>query len=168
MKILLVGAVIPAIVGLWRYLRNARRRKKQTSLLAFPPGVTIGSTPLLEKEEIALYSLLQMAVQERYLVFSQVPLWSFIEVEGGEKMRADILRQIALKRVDFVLVHPGSCRVEQVVQIEHESSQPHQVERQHIIETVLDAAGIKLTKLQPKQAHSLLDLTDRLGITAEE
>ncbi|HET6674253.1 MAG TPA: hypothetical protein VFG71_02875, partial [Nitrospiraceae bacterium] len=62
MKILLVGAVIAMIVGLWRYLRNARRRKKQTSLLAIPSGVTIGSTPLLEKEEIALYGLLQMAV----------------------------------------------------------------------------------------------------------
>ena len=168
MKILLVGAVIAVIVGLWRYLRNARRRKQHASLLAIPPGVTIGSAPLLEKEEIALHSLLQMAVQERYLVFSQVPLWSFIEVEAGEKMRSDILRRIALKRVDFVLVHPGSCRVEQVVQIEHESSQPHQTERQHVIETVLDAAGIKLTKLPLKKSHSLPDLTARLGITAEE
>jgi hypothetical protein len=168
MKILLISAVIAVIFGLWRYMRNARRRKKQTSLFAVPPGVTIGSTPLLEKEEIALYGLLQMAVQERYLVFSQVPLWSFIEVEARAKVRAEILRRIALKRVDFVLVHPGSCRVEQVVQIEHESSQPHQAERQHVIESVLDAAGIKLTKLQPKQSHSLPDLTARLGITAEE
>jgi hypothetical protein len=54
------------------------------------------------------------------------------------------------------------------VQIERESSQPHQAERQRVIESVLDAAGIKLTKLQPKQNHSLPDLTDRLGITAEE
>ena len=168
MKILLVGAVIAVIVGLWRYLKNARRRKKQTSPLAIPLGVTIGSPPLLEKEEIALYGLLQMAVQERYLVLSQVPLWAFIEVEAGEKMRSEILRQIALKRVDFVLVHPGSCRVEQVVQIEHESSQPHQAERQHVIETVLDAAGIKLTKLQPKQSHSLPDLAARLGLAEEE
>jgi len=168
MKILLVGVVIAVIVGLWRYLRNARRRKKQTALLAIPPGVTIGSTPLLAKEEIALYSLLQMAVQERYLVFSQVPLWSFIEIEAGAKVRSDVLRQIALKRVDFVLVHPGSCCVEQVVQIEHESPQPHQAERQHVIESVLDAAGIKLTKLQPKQSHSLPDLAERLGIVAEE
>lgn len=168
MKILLVGAVIAVVIGLWRYLRNACRRKKQTSPFAIPPGVTIGSTRLLEKEEVALYSLLQMAVQERYLVFSQVPLWSFIEVEAGEKVRSDILRQIALKRVDFVLVHPGSCRVEQVVQIERESSQPHQAERQQVIESVLDAAGIKLTKLQPTQSHSLPDLAARLGITAEE
>ncbi len=168
MRLLLVGAVIAVIILLWRYLTKARRRKKGTAPFAIPPGVTIGSTRLLEKEEIALYSLLQMAVQERYLVFSQVPLWSFVEIEAGAKERSDVLRQIALKRVDFVLVHPGSCRVEQVVQIEHESSDLHQTERQHVIESVLDAAGIKLTKLQPKKTHSLPDLTARLGITVEE
>jgi hypothetical protein len=107
MKILLVGAVIAVVIMLWHYLRSARRRKKQTSPFAIPPGVTIGSTRLLEKEEASLYSLLQMAVQERYLVFSQVPLWSFVEIEAGAKVRSDVLRQIALKRVDFVLVHPG-------------------------------------------------------------
>ncbi|HWF59583.1 MAG TPA: DUF2726 domain-containing protein [Nitrospira sp.] len=168
MRILLVGTVIAVIIGLWRYLRSASRRKKQASPFAIPPAVTIDSTRLLEKEEVALYSLLQMAVQERYLVFSQVPLWSFIEVKATEKVRSDILRQIALKRVDFVLVHPGSCQVEQVVQIEHESSQPHQAERQHVIESVLDAAGIKLTKLPSRKNYSLPDLVAQLGITAEE
>jgi hypothetical protein len=167
MKILLVGAVIAVVIMLWHYLRSARRRKKQTSPFAIPPGVTIGSTRLLEKEEASLYSLLQMAVQERYLVFSQVPLWSFVEIEAEAKVRSDVLRQIALKRVDFALVHPGSCCVEQVVQIEDES-QPYQAERQHVIESVLDAAGIKLTKLTPKKSYSLPDLAARLGITAEE
>jgi hypothetical protein len=66
------------------------------------------------------------------------------------------------------LVQPGSCRVEQVVQIERESSDLHQTERQHVIESVLDAAGIKLTKLQPKKSHSLPDLTARLGLVEEE
>ncbi|MGE3977641.1 MAG: DUF2726 domain-containing protein [Nitrospira sp.] len=168
MKLLLAGAVIAVSIGLWRYLRRARRRKKQASPFAVPHGATISSVRLLAQEEVALYSLLQMAVQERYLVFSQVPLWSFVEVEAGEKVRSDVVRQIALKRVDFVLVHPGSCQVEQVVQIEHESSQPHQAERQRVIESVLGAAGIKLTKLQWKQTHSVPDLAARLGITAEE
>jgi len=168
MKILLAGAVIAVSIGLWGYLRRARRRKKQASPFAVPHDAIISSVRLLAHEEVALYSLLQMAVQERYLVFSQVPLWSFIEVEAGEKMRADILRRIALKRVDFVLVHPGSCLVEQVVQIERESSQPHEAERQHVTESVLDAAGIKLTKLQPKESHSLPDLAARLGVVEEE
>lgn len=135
---------------------------------AVPSGVTISPTRLLEKEEVSLYGLLQMAVQERYLVFSQVPLWSFVEVEAGAKARSDVLREIALKRVDFVLVHPGSCCVEQVVQIERESSQPHEAERQQVIESVLDAAGIKLTKLQPTPSHSLPDLTVKLGLAEDE
>jgi hypothetical protein len=167
MKILLVGSVITVIIGLWHYLRRARRRKMQTSPFAIPPGVTIGSARLLAEEEVALYSLLQMAVEEHYLVFSQVPLWSFVEVEAAAEVRSDVLRRIALKQVDFVLVHPGSCRVEQVVQIEHESLQPHQLERQHVIESVLDAAGIKLTKVSSKQSYSLPALAAQLGITAE-
>lgn len=153
---------------LWRYLRKTRRRKTRATPFVIPSGVTIESTRLLEQEEIALYSLLQMAVQERYLVFSQVPLWSFVEIDAEGKMRSDLLREIALKRVDFVLVHPGSCRVEWVVQIERESSPRHQDERQHVIKSVLDAAGIRLTTLQPKKSHTLPDLTARLGITAEE
>jgi hypothetical protein len=168
MRILLVSAVIAGIVMLWRYLRKTRRRKQQIVPFAIPSGVTIGPARLLTEEEVALYNLLRMAVQEHYLVFSQVPLWSFLEVEAVGKVRSDILRQMALKRVDFVLVHPGSCRVEHVVQIEGESSPPHQDERQHVIESVLNAAGIKLTKLQPKKSHTLPDLTTRLGITAEE
>jgi hypothetical protein len=165
MRILLVGAVIITVIaGLWWYLK-ARRKKKQSSPFVIPPGVTVESARFLADDEVALYSLLQMAVQEHYIVFCQVPLWSFITVEAAGKMRAQVLRQIALKRVDFVLVHPGSCRVERVVQIEREQDQ---ADPRRVIESVLDAAGIKLTKLQPKKSLSLPDLTARLGITAEE
>ncbi|OQW37902.1 MAG: hypothetical protein A4E19_12050 [Nitrospira sp. SG-bin1] len=169
MKLLLVGAIgLVVIILLWRYLTKARRRKTHTLPFAVPSGVTLGPARLLTDEEVALYSLLRMAVQEHYLVFSQVPLWSFVSVEAAGKMRTHILRKIALKRVDFVLVHPGSCRVERVVQIERDSTPSHQDERQSVIESVLEAAGIKLTKLQLKKTHSLPDLTARLGITAEE
>jgi hypothetical protein len=169
MKILLVGAVsLAVIIGLWWYRTRARRRKTQTLPFAVPSGVTIGPARLLTEEEVALYSLLRMAVQEHYLVFSQVPLWSFVSVEAVGKVRSHVLRQIALKRVDFVLVHPGSCRVERVVQIERDSPPAHRDDRLSIIEAVLDAAGIKLTKLQPKKTFSLPDLTARLGITGEE
>lgn len=169
MNILLVGAVgIAVILGVWWYRRRARKRHTQTLPFVIPSSVTIEPARLLTDDEVALYSLLRMAVQEHYLVFSQVPLWSFVAVEAMGKVRSHVLRQIALKRVDFVLVHPGSCRVERVVQIERESSQPHQDDRQQVIESVLAAAGIKLTKLQPKKNHSLPDLTARLGVAAEE
>ncbi len=169
MKLFLVGLVITAvIVWFWWYRKRARQRKTQIVPFTIPNGVTIGPTRLLTEEEVSLYNLLRMAVQEHYLVFSQVPLWSFVSVEAGAKVRSQVLRQIALKRVDFVLVHPGSCRVERVVQIERESSHPRQHEWQSIVESVLDAAGIKLTKLQLKKNLSLPDLTARLGVSAEE
>ena len=171
MRLLLVGTVIMGIIMLWRYLRKTRRRKKRTTPFAIPSGVTIGPTRLLEEEEIALYSLLQMAVQERYLVFSQVPLWSFVEVEAEATVRSDLLREIALKRVDFVLVHPGSCRVEHVVQIERESSPPHQGERQqrHRVgaERSGDQADNVAAKEKPHAARSDHSIGDHCrGVTS--
>lgn len=169
MKIVLLGIVIVLLVLGIRVLRRYRRRRKQqVRPFKIPHGAGISTIPLLGKEEIALYNLLQLVVQERYLVFAQVPLWSFIAVDAGESSRSQILRHIALKRVDFVLIHPGTCLVECVVQIEHESPQPGEAEGQHIIESVLDAAGIKLMKLQSQKSYSLPDLTARLELSIEE
>ena len=109
-----------------------------------------------------------MAVQDRYLIFAQVPLWSFVSVEAMGKARSRLLSHMALKRVDFVLVHPGSRHVEQVVQIEDASPGPHQTERQRVIESVLDAAGIKLVTVRSKKSYTIPDLTALLGLTEEE
>lgn len=169
MKIVLVGAVLVGIiVGVWFYRTRLRRRSQEVTPFAIPPGTSISPVPLIVEDEVALYSLLRMVVQERYLVFTQVPLWSFIAVDAPETARSHVLRHLALKRVDFALVHPGSCHVEQVVQIEQESPEPHQAERQRVIESVLEAAGIKLMTLRSQKSYSLPDLAARLGLNAEE
>lgn len=84
------------------------------------------------------------------------------------KERVQVLRHLALKRVDFALVHPGSRQVEQVVQIEPQSPELHQEESQQIIESLLDTAGIKLRKLQAKRTYPLAHLATRLEITADQ
>jgi len=169
MKIVLVVAVaLAVIVGIWLYRKRFRRSSRQLVPFVIPPDAVISPAPLIVEEEVALYNLLRMVVQEQYLVFTQVPLWSFIAVDAPDTVRSDVLRHLALKRVDFALVHPGSCHVEQVVQIEQESPQPHQAERQRVIESVLDAAGIKLMKLRSKKNYSLPDLAAQLGMNAEE
>ena len=169
MKIVLLGVMIVLLVlGIRVFRRNRRRKRKQVVPFKIPHGAGISTIPLLGKEEIALYNLLQLVVQERYLVFAQVPLWSFVTVDAGARARSQILRHIALKRVDFVLVHPGTCLVECVVQLERESPQAGEAEGQRIIESVLKAAGIKLMKLQSKKSYSLPDLTARLELSVEE
>ncbi len=166
--LLLVTAIVVLIFSIWLYRRRSRRNKKGVSRNVMPSEFTLSPTPLLAEDEVALYNLLRMVVQERYLVFAKVPLGSFLTVDAGGKERVQVLRHLALKRVDFALVHPGSRQVEQVVQIESPSSDFHQMESQQIIESLLDTAGIKLRKLQAKKTYPLAHLATRLEIAANE
>lgn len=169
MKLLLLVTIVTLIIfSIWWYRRRSRRSKKHVSRSVMPSGVTLSPTPLLAEDEVALYNLLRMVVQERYLVFAKVPLGSFLTVDAGGKERVQVLRHLALKRVDFALVHPGSRQVEQVVQIEPQSRELHQEESQQIIESLLDTAGIKLRKLQAKRTYPLAHLATRLEITADQ
>jgi len=165
----LIGvATIALLMLLWWFLAMPRTTGGPSSSFVLSPGVTITAAPLFTEAEVSLYNLIRMAVQDHYLVFSQVPLWSFVSVEAMGKVRFQVLSHMALKRVDFVLVHPGSRHVEQVVQIEDESLRPHQTERQRVIESVLDAAGIKLVKVRSKLTYTIPDLAALLGLSAEE
>jgi hypothetical protein len=165
----LVGAAAGALVLLlWWFVAASRKTSGQPSPPVLPPDVTITSAPLLTETDISLYNLVRMAVQDHYLVFAQVPLWSFVSVEAMGKARSQVLSHMALKRVDFVLVHPGSRQVEQVVQVEDVSPRPHQAERQRVIESVLDAAGIKLVKVRSNKPYTIPDLAALLGLEAEE
>jgi Protein of unknown function (DUF2726) len=169
MKLVLLVTIVTLIIfSIWWYRRRLRRSKKDVSRSVMPSDVTLSPTPLLAEDEVALYNLLRMVVQERYLVFAKVPLGSFLAVDAGGKERVQVLRHLALKRVDFALVHPGSRQVEQVVQIEPQSPELHQMESQQIVESLLDTAGIKLRKLQAKRTYPLAHLATRLEITADE
>lgn len=138
------------------------------SPFVLPAGVAMTSVPLLTEDDVTLYNVMRLAVQDQYLVFTQVPLWSFVSIEGIGKTRAYVLNQIALKRVDFLLLHPGSRQVEQVIQIEEASPRPHQMERQRVIGAVLTGAGIKLVKLRAETKYAVPELVKLLGLELEE
>lgn len=143
--LLLVG-----FLGLARYRQN-RFRHELSPLI--PPGVLIESQPVLTEAEAGFYNLLRLAVQDRYLVFAQVPLWCLLTVKTGDrKARAAVMNRIALKRVDFVLVHPGTLRVAKVVELEDASEPPPQkLERNRLIEEMLKQAGIEVVRVRGAQ-----------------
>ena len=101
-------------------LVNLCASQKETFVL--PPGVTLRPQPLLTDAELLLYNLIRLAVEDHYFVFARVPLWSVVSVEAEGKARSQVLRQIALKQLDFVLVHPGTKAAEQVVLLEERFS----------------------------------------------
>lgn len=164
--VLIIAAVV--LTALWWFFPWFQRRSGPSAAFYLPPDTVVTSAPVFTETELSLYNLLQMAVQDRYLILAQVPLWSCVSVETPGNARSRLLTHLALKRVDFALVHPGTRHVEQVVQIDDASSDPSQVERQRVIESIVDAAGIKLVQVRSKKSYTVPELTALLGLESNE
>lgn len=168
MDAILIGVVAAGVLLLVFWERFQSPAKAQTQAPVLPAGVTLAPAPLLTEQEVLFYNLIRLAVQDDYLVFSQVPLWAFVHVDAAGKARAQIFREIALKPVDFVLVHPGTRQVAQVVQVEDSAPRGSQADRQRVVKSVLKAAGIKLVLLRSQEAYTIPVLASLLGLDPED
>jgi hypothetical protein len=168
MEAILIGSIATGVLLLLLWKRNSPSDPVKGQGPVFPAGTKVTPSPLLTEQEVLLYNLIRLAVQDQYLVFSQVPLWAFVHIDVAGEIRSQAFRQIALKRVAFVLVHPGSRQVEQVVQVEDVASRGGQGERQRVIESVLDAAGIKLVTLRVQKTYTVPALASLLGCEPDE
>jgi Protein of unknown function (DUF2726) len=163
---LFIGLAITLLAFLvWRLRGSSTTGPIKKEPFVLPPGITLKPQPLLTDTDLLLYNLIRLAVEDHYLVFARVPLWSVVSVEGEGKARSQVLRQIALKQLDFVLVHPGTKAAEQVVLLEEEfPPQPHEVTRRREVQSVLQAAGITLTTLNPHTSYTVPQLAQLLGV----
>jgi hypothetical protein len=161
-----IGLAITLLAFLvWRLRGSSTTGPIKKEPFVLPPGITLKPQSLLTDTDLLLYNLIRLAVEDHYLVFARVPLWSVVSVEGEGKARSQVLRQIALKQLDFVLVHPGTKAAEQVVQLEEEfPPQPHEVTRRREVQSVLQAAGITLTTLNPHTSYTVPQLAQLLGV----
>lgn len=159
-----IGIVLLAFL-VWRLKYSLTERPIGKRPFVLPPGVTLRPQPLLTDTDLLLYNLIRLAVEDHYLVFARVPLWSVVTVEAEGTVRSQVLRQIALKQLDFVLVHPGTKATEQVVLVEEDSPpQPQEIIRRREIQSVLQAAGITLTTLNPHTSYTVSQLAQLFGV----
>ena len=170
MENVFIGLAIAFLAFLvWRLKFSSPPASVKKEPFVLPPGVTLSPQPLLTDTDLLLYNLIRLAVEDHYFVFARVPLWSVVSVEGDGKARSQLLRQIALKQLDFVLVHPGTKAAEQVVLLEEGfPPQPHEVTRRQEIQSVLQAAGITLTTLKPHTSYTMPQLAQLFGVDADE
>lgn len=107
-------------------------------------------------------------MEDRYLLFTQIPLWSVLDLRVPSGMPpVETLRELALTRATFVLVHPGSRLVEKVVQVEGPAGETDADGRTaSLLDDALRAAGVQLVRLSPLHAYTVpglvtvLDLAD--------
>lgn len=166
MENIFVGIAIALLVFLvWRVRASSVTGPVRKESFVLPPGVTLHPQPLLNDSDLMLYNLIRLAVEDHYFVFARVPLWSVVSIEAEGKARSQVLRQIALKQLDFVLVHPGTKAAEQVVLIEEGfPPQPSELDRRREIQSVLQAAGITLTTLKSHTSYTVPQLAQLFGV----
>ena len=129
-------------------------------------GVSLRAQQLLTKGEAAFYNLLRLTVQDQYLVFAQVPVWCLVEVQSKDpKARAAFFNTIALRRVDFALVHPGTLATFKIIELDDPAVPAAQKEaRNKLIDGAFKEAGIPLVRLQNPGTYTAPKLAAALGL----
>jgi hypothetical protein len=141
---------------------STRTTGRQTSL---PAGIELTAQPFMSKAEAAFYNVLRLTVQDEYLLFAQVPLWCVVNVTAtNPKTRVKFLGQIALKRLDFVLVHPGTLTVAKVIEMEDTPASTQRQVRNQLVEDTLKAVGIDVVRLTLNRIYTIPDLASALDI----
>jgi hypothetical protein len=166
----LIAAGLTALVFVsWRLVVALSNKPAQKGAFVLSPDVLLKPKPFFNEAELLLYNLIRLAVQDQYLVFARVPLWCVLQVEAEGQTRLNLLRHLALKCADLVLVHPGSREVEQIVQLEGvHQEEPGDKARRREIQVAMQAAGVRVTTLNVKSRYTVDQLAQLLGVSVSE
>lgn len=163
-QVLLWSGLAIGSYAMWRFSVGKKAAHMPTAA-AIPPGVVLEPQPPLSDADMQRYNLLRLAAQDRYIVLARVPLMSIVGVQAEGAGRLQMLRRMALKNLDFVLIHPGTRLVEHVVQVEgDQQSDPSEAEKRQDIRRIVVAAGINLVTMEADQFYSVQQLGEMLGI----
>lgn len=166
---LALGGLLVVLLLWWATILLTKLSTRKAADPSIPPGLELTAQPFMTKAEAAFYNVLRLTVQDEYLLFAQVPLWCLVNVNAtNPKTRLEFLGQIALKRVDFVLVHPGALTVAKVIEMEEDPPPTQRQERNQLVEDTLKAVGIDVVRLTLNRIYTIPDLASVLDIEPAE
>jgi hypothetical protein len=149
----------------WFWRMTKRPPHQAGRLPAIPSGVRLTRQPVMSKDEAEFYNLLRLAVRDQYLVLAQVPIWCLVELSWtNEAAYRELMSKLALKRVDFVLAHPGTLAVEKVVELQQPGDPLRREERNRLLEAVFQQTGIQHICVPARSGYTLPDLATLLGL----
>ena len=165
-----VLGVFCMLAGLWFWCGVGQRRGRRLDDGTLVKRVGLTAQPVLSREELEWYNLIRLAVQDRYLVLSQVPLWVLVTMRGGNRSeRATLMGRLALKRVGFVLLHPGTGEIYRAIDIDIQQGRTvEQRRRDRLIAQVFAATRIEHVRLSPQDVLSVPVVAASLGIESGE
>jgi hypothetical protein len=104
------------------------------------------------------------------LVLAKMPILSILTLgDNDEEARKAVMRTIQPVRCDVILAHPGTLRAKTVIMFQKSSvGTAGREDRDRLVNTLLNAAGIQSIVLQLTQTYSVEQLTQLLGLAEEE
>lgn len=171
-NILLAGAAILLVVLALVVIRSRRPGSGTPSSgsALLPRGLSLKPEPVLTRKEAALYNVLQLVVQDQYLVFPKLPLLRLVQSQRLQgDARVTFVRKVGLKRADFALVHPGELTVAKIVEVDR-GDRPiaERTARHTLIDTICKSAGIEVILVKEQASYSVPDLAARLGLGSSD
>jgi very-short-patch-repair endonuclease len=132
-------------------------------------NMALRSKPILSDAEARFLRSLEKAVEGEYLVWPQLPLWTFIESRTNDRgTAAGFKNQINLKRVDFCLVDRHTCAVHTAIELDDRTHQRSDRQRRDaFVEDVLKRAGVSLIRIPGATAYDPQAIRRQLGLTEE-
>jgi hypothetical protein len=160
-------ALVMVIAG---WVAASRRSDGPRPLIELDPDTTVTLKPVLSETQARFYNLLRLAVEDRYLILAQVPLWCVVNVAMPENdARLPLRSRLALKRAAFVLIHPGTRQAEKVVDWKAEDgTEPPGERKDGLLEAVLKSAGVDLITIRAGDAHTVADLIELFDLGETE
>lgn len=170
--IILIALVIFLAIKNKQKTATAQPEKEQASEEVKPEEFKIlpyAKKFLLTKNEWAFYkSLKPIADELKLTVLAKVRLADLVEVNVSDKKDyIKYFNKISKKHVDFALAKPENLQIELLIELDDNSHNTAQKERDGFTEALFDKTGYKL--LRTRGTADLKEkITEKLGIKTEE
>ncbi len=157
---LFVGLAVLAI----RFLTSKRQLGLSAAQSSNSPSLR--SKPVLSDAEARFFRSLESAVDGEYLIWPQLPLWTFIETRSNDPgATVSFKNKINLKRVDFCLVDRRTCTVYKAIELDDRTHQRLKTQRRDaLVEDVLKQAGVPLVRIPAASVYNSEAIRRQLGM----
>ncbi len=132
-------------------------------------NVTAVPRPLFLSAEASIFNMVRLAVQDSYLVLAKLPLSSVLTIEEKDReARKAIMKAILPIRLDLALIHPGTFQLEKIIRFKTEPSATLPPQKEQLVATILESAGIATITLDLKTSYTVPQLLTLLGLAEED
>tara|TARA_B100000780_G_C21014131_1_gene406212 strand:+ start:324 stop:950 length:627 start_codon:yes stop_codon:yes gene_type:complete len=123
------------------------------------------SGPLFTPAERSFYGVLNLACDNKVLIFGKVRIADVLKPKKGlnTSQWQTAFNKISAKHFDFVLCNPDDLSIFAVIELDDKShSQKKQIVRDQFVESSCNTAGLKLHRFKASASYSVEELKNKI------